>query len=266
MYHPRLSYQNIWLMFRVKAKVVMMTKEEFRDWREGFGLTQGDIAKRFGVTRNTIQNWESGATQMPSTVESACTVWGDRLKKEIADLGPVTLCYADGPMWIDPYGPRRNVASLQMEPYPTNSAALARVRIIWNDPNVYGPFIMEKAGGALWNQVELARVVDGDDKGAPTVRNTITRLANYILENSAAFVRGVKTPTIEEIDASTVAIRATAEALLQLATESETRCVTYPEFESLLKRLHELDSYPTNRQVSDVAHAIHGEEIVDRWR
>jgi hypothetical protein len=106
---------------------------------------------------------------------------------------------------------------MQLEPYPTNSAALARVMMIWGKEDVHGPFIMEKSGGPLWNQVELARVVDGSDNGAPTVCNTIRRLANYILENSTAFVRGVKTPTIEEIEASTAAIRATAEALLQVA-------------------------------------------------
>src|ERR1700733_9317889 len=236
-----------------------MTKEEFRGWREGFGLTQSDIAKRFGVTRNTIQNWESGATALPSTVESACSVWGDRLKKEIAELGPVTLCYADGPMWIDPYGPRRDVASLQMEPYPTNSAALARIRMIWNDPKVHGPFIMMKSADLLWNQVELARVVDGTDKGAPTVRNTINRLANYILENSAAYVRG--DPTLEKVENVEASIRAVGQELLQLAAESEKRCVSYVEFEVMLKRLHGLGSFPTNRHVGDVAHAIQGEEV-----
>jgi hypothetical protein len=241
-----------------------MTKEEFRGWREGFGLTQSDIAKRFGVTRNTIQNWESGATALPSTVESACSVWGDRLKKEIAELGPVTLCYADGPMWIDPYGPRRDVASLQMEPYPTNSAALARIRMIWNDPKVHGPFIMMKSADLLWNQVELARVVDGTDKGAPTVRNTITRLANYILENSAAYVRG--DPTLEKVENVEASIRAVGQELLQLAAESEKRCVSYVEFEVMLKRLHGLGSFPTNRHVGDVAHAIQGEEVAGTWR
>jgi hypothetical protein len=100
----------------------------------------------------------------------------------------------------------------------------------------------------------LARVVDGSDHGAPTVRNTIRRLANYILENSAVFVRGVRMPTVEEIQAKGSEIR------------SDERLVTYEEFEVLLKRLHALGSFPTNRQVSDVAHAIHGEEIVGRWR
>jgi transcriptional regulator with XRE-family HTH domain len=259
-----LQYQIVWHNIVLTAKGLPMTKEEFRKWREGFGLTQGEIAKRFGVTRNTVQNWEGGTTQMPSTIESACAVWGDRLKKEIAELGPVTLCYADGPMWIDPYGPRCKLASLQLEPYPTNSAALARVRKIWHDPNVHGPFITEKAGTFVWNRVELERVVDGSDKGAPTVRNTIRRLADYILENSSAYVRG--DPTQEKVHNIEAAIRGVGEELLQLAAESEKRFVPYVEFEVLLKRLHGLGSFPTNRHVGDVAHAIHGEELVGLWR
>jgi hypothetical protein len=215
-------------------------------------------------SRGAIQNWESGATAMPNTIGDACSVWADRLKKEVAGLGPVTLCYADGPMWVDPYGPRPKLASIELEFYPTNSAALARVRMIWGQPNVHGPFITEKSGGAVWNQVELARVVDGSDKGAPTVRNTIIRLATYILENSSAFVRGVNSPTKKQIEDHTCAIRAVGEQMMQLAAESEARFVSYAEFEVFLSRLHRLGFYPTNRQVSDVAHAIHGEEIVGR--
>ena len=123
---------------------------------------------------------------------------------------------------------------------------------------------MLKSGELLWNQVELLRVVDGSDDGAPTVRNTITRLANYILENSTVFVRGVRTPTLEEIEERKQAITATANQMLELASESEKRFVSYAEFEVPLKKLHELGSYPTNRQVGDVAHAIHGEEITER--
>jgi hypothetical protein len=242
-----------------------MNSVEFRKWRESFGLTQTEIAKRLGVSRSTIQNWESDATALPSTINEACAVWEDRLKKETADIGPVTLCYADGPMWVSAYGSNRRLASLQLEPYPTNAAALARVRMKWGQPDFQGPFITEKSGTFVWNQVELARVVDGSDNGAPTVRNTIRRLANYILENSAVFVRG-PTPTTEQIEAIKAEIHATAEAMLQLATESESRCVTYQEFEVLLKRLHELGSFPTNRHVSNVAHAIQGEEVVGLWQ
>jgi DNA-binding XRE family transcriptional regulator len=243
-----------------------MTPAELKEWRERFGLTQTELGKRFGVARNTIQNYESGATQMPGTITQACAVWEDQFKKEAADLGPVTLCYADGPMWVDPYRPRNRYPMLQQEAYPTNSAALARVRMIWGGSDVHGPFIMERSGNPVWNQVELARVVDGSDKNAPTVRNTIKRLADYILEHSAVFVRGVKLPSAEEVQAKSGEIRATGEALMRLAEESEERHVSYQEFEILLKRLHDLGSYPTNRQVSDVAHAIHGEEIVGLWQ
>jgi DNA-binding XRE family transcriptional regulator len=243
-----------------------MTPTELKEWRERFGLTQTELAKRFGVTRNTIQNYESGATQLPGTMKQACAVWEDQFKKETADLGPVTLCYADGPMWVDAYRPRNRFPMLRQEAYPTNSAALARVRMIWGDNDVHGPFIMERSGNPVWNQVELARVVDGSDNNAPTVRNTIKRLANYILENSAVFVRGVRMPTVEEVQEKTSEIRQTGEALLRLAAESNGRRVFYEEFEVHLGRLHALGSYPTNRQVSDVAHAIHGEEIVGRWQ
>jgi DNA-binding XRE family transcriptional regulator len=243
-----------------------MTPAELKQWREGFGLTQTELARRFGVTRNTIQNYESGATPMPNTMKQACAVWEDQFKKETAELGPVTLCYADGPMWVDPYRPRNRYPMLRQEPYPTNSAAIARVRMIWGDDDVHGPFIMERSGNPVWNQVELARVVDGSDNNAPTVRNTIKRLADYVLENSAVFVRGVRMPTVEEVQEKTSEIRQTGEALLQLAAESDERRVSYQEFEVLLKRLHALGSFPTNRQVSDVAHAIHGEEIVGRWQ
>jgi DNA-binding XRE family transcriptional regulator len=241
-----------------------VTPFEFRQWRERFGLTQSDLAKRLGVTRNTIQNWENGATTLPTAIDQACEVWEDRLKKETAELGPVTLCYADGPMWVSAYGSNRRFASLQLEPYPTNAAALARVRMLWGREDFHGPFVTEKSGGFVWNQVELARVVDGSDKGAPTVRNMLTRLATYILENSAAYVRG--DPTIEKVRDQEAAIRAVGEELLQLAAESEERFVSYPEFEVFLHRLHKLGSYPTNRQVGDVAHAIQGEEVVGRWQ
>lgn len=241
-----------------------MNALEFRRWRESFELTQLDVSKRIGVSRSTIQNWESGTTALPSMIEDVCAIWTDRLKKEQAELGPVTLCYADGPMWVDAFRPRNRLATMQTESYATNSAAIARVRKIFGREDVHGPFIMEKTGGALWNQVELARVVDGSDQGAPTVRNTITRLANYILENPTSYVRG--DPTLKKVQNIEAAIKEVGGELLQLAAEGQNRFVPYTEFEVLLKRLHGLGTYPTNRQVSDVAHAIQGEEVTGLWQ
>jgi hypothetical protein len=221
----------------------------------------------FSVSRNTVQNWESGASALPSTLSMGCEVWNDRLKKQTAELGPVTLFYADGPMFIDPYGPRRGrPAALHQEPYPTNAAALARVRILWNDPDFHGPFIIEKSGEPLWNQVELKNVVTGKDQGAPTTRNTLAKIAKYIEANAEAYAKDARSrPTPQQIEERNNKVRAIAAALMSLSAASETRTVQYEEFEVLLAQLHELGFFPTNRHVGDVAHAIEGERVAGSY-
>jgi hypothetical protein len=190
-------------------------------------------------------------------------VWTDRLKKEIPDLGPVTLIYADAPMFIAPYGPRGRIAQLRQEPYATNAAALARVRILWDRPDFHGPFIIEKDHRPLWNQVELMRVVEGSDRGAPTVRNTIAKVAKYVLANSEASARdGRRMLTRAEAKEHKEKVEAVGRELDKLAEEAEDRTLSYPEFEVLLRKLHKLGFYPLERLVGGVAHAIAGEELV----
>jgi hypothetical protein len=150
---------------------------------------------------------------------------------------------------------------LQQEAYPTNSAALARVRIIWDRAAVHGPFIIEKSGQALWNQVELIRVVDGTDTGAPTVRNTVKKIVTYVRDNPTAFARDQIQPSAAEIEKRALEICGVGDELERLANESEYRPLKYAEFETLLGRLHLLGFYPTNKQVGDVSHAIMGEEL-----
>lgn len=238
-----------------------MTKEEFRKWREKFGLSQGEIATRFNVSRNTIQNWETGATPLPSTIEGACTVWEDRLKKEMPDIGPLTLIYADGPMFVDPYRPRR-MAMLKQEAFPTNAAALARVQRLWGRDDFDGPFIIEKSGAPLWNQVELMRVVDGSDKGAPTLANTIKKVAEYVRTNSHIHARdGARMATTKEQQKDKAMTEAIADELDALVARVPQRTVRYTDFEALLSRLHDLGFFPPNKLVGDVAHAAHGNEL-----
>jgi transcriptional regulator with XRE-family HTH domain len=242
-----------------------MTKKDFRKWREKFGLTQGEVATRFNLSRNTIQNWESGATPLPTTIEGACTVWEDRLKKEMADIGPLTLFYADGPMFIDPYRPRGRLAMLHQEPYPTNAAALARVQYLWGREEFDGPFIIEKSGAPLWNQIELLRVVDGSDKGAPTLANTIRRVSEYVRTNSHLHVRdGARMASDKERQETKRLIDTVADELDALVKKMPEGVVRYSDFEILLSRLHALGFYPTNKLVGDVAHAAHGNELAAR--
>jgi hypothetical protein len=153
-----------------------MKASDFREWRQRVGLTQADAGSKLGVTRGTIQNWESEASPIPHVVESGCRIWEDRLRQIRPELGPVTLIYSDGPMFINPYGPRRRLAMMREEPYPTNAAALARVRELWGRDDFHNPFIIEESGTHLWNAVELARVAAGTDSDAPLWRKvTIAR-------------------------------------------------------------------------------------------
>jgi hypothetical protein len=184
------------------------------------------------------------------------------LKKEMAEIGPVTLIYADAPMFIDPYGPRRRVASLRQEPYPTNAAALARVQHLWGREDFHGPFVIEKSGAPLWNQVELLRVVDGNDKGAPTLFNTITKLAAYVRTNAHLHARtGTRTASLAEQQEGKVLTEEIASKLDELAAQVPKGSVRYAHVEALLSRLHGLGFYPPNRMIGDIAHAAHGNEL-----
>ena len=91
-------------------------------------------------------------------------------------------------MFVDPYGTCRQLAMMQQEPV-TNTAALARVQQLWGREDFHNASIIEKSGKPLWNVVELGRVVDGEDTGAPTLVNLIRGIAQSVRANSAIFAR-----------------------------------------------------------------------------
>jgi DNA-binding transcriptional regulator YiaG len=195
-----------------------MDAKGFKAWRERVGLTQQQIADKLKVTRTTIQNWEGEVTPVPQAVDMSCEIWEARLRQENPDLGPVTLIYSDGPMFVNPYGPRSRPAVMQQEPYPTNTAALARVQQLWGRENFHNAFIIEESGAPLWNVVELGRVVDGDDAGAPTLVNLLRAIAKQVRANSAIFVRsGPKLLDPSEVQKRQRAIEGQADELDRLA-------------------------------------------------
>ncbi len=151
-----------------------MTAAEFRAWRQRNSLTQTGAGEKFGVARGTIQNWENEVNAIPPAVEMSCQILEDRFRQRRPDLGPVTLVYTDNPMFIDPYGPRRPLAMMKQEPYPTNTAAFARVRALWGRDDFHNPFIMEESGEFLWNSAQLARVFSGDDPDAAPLWRKVT--------------------------------------------------------------------------------------------
>jgi len=234
---------------------------EFLAWRERAALTQEKAAERLGVTRTTIQNWEGGQTGIPAVVETACKVWERRLRQENPALGPVTLIYTDRPMWVDPYGPRAPMAMMQQESQPNNATALGRVLDLWDRPDFTSPFIMTEGHDILWNAVELRRVADGQDAGAPTPRrwrsNAIKGIAEYLRKVGLKFpVR--RGPSMLTPEASADWIQQ-SEALIDeldlLASEAMDQDVARSEVASVVDALRELNLFPTNALASDLAQA-----------
>ena len=234
-----------------------MKANEFKAWRERVGLTQQQLADRLKVTRTTIQNWESEATPIPQAVDMSCEVWEARLKQENPDLGPVTLIYSDGPMFVDPYGPRRRLAMMQQEPYPTNTAALARAQQLWGSDDFHNPFIIEKSGKPLWNVVELGSVVDDKDTGAPTLANLLRAIAKSVRANSAIFARGPNPLTPAQAKKRQQAIEDQADELDRIAG-SGLRAIIRDQLlvEGAFAKLIALGTKAPDSLVSNVAQAL----------
>ena len=235
-----------------------MDAKGFRMWREGVGITQQQIADKLGVSRTTIQNWEGAATPIPQAVEMSCKIWEARLKQENPDLGPVTLVYSDGPMFVDPYGPRRRPAMMQQEPYPTNTAALARVQQLWAREDFHNPFIIEESRTPLWNVVELEKVVSGDDKGAPTLVNLLKAIAKTVRADSAIFVRsGPKMLSPSEAKKRQEAIEGQADELDRIAGSGLQAIIRDRlPIEGVFSKLLALGSKAPDSLVSNLAQAL----------
>jgi hypothetical protein len=235
-----------------------MDAKEFRAWRERVGLTQQQFAERLRVTRTTVQNWESGTTPIPRAVDMSCEIWEHRLKQENPNLGPVTLIYSDGPMFVNPYGPRRRPAMMHQEPYPTNTAAIARVQQLWGADNFHNAFIIEESGKPLWNVVELGRVVDGSDTGAPTLPTLLRTIASIVRTNSAHFVRsGPRSPTPSESRKRQQAIEGEADRLARLANAGLGAIISnQQQIERVFTDLLALGTRAPDSLVSNVAQAL----------
>src|SRR3954466_5420928 len=78
-----------------------MEAGEFRRWRKSLRYTQPVAGKKLGVTRATIQNWESAITRVPKMVELAILPL-TRTWKQSPEFGPVNLVYADERIWTEP--------------------------------------------------------------------------------------------------------------------------------------------------------------------
>ena len=246
-----------------------MTGEELRAWRVTTGYSQEDAAKRFfRVSRATLQNWEAGVTAIPYAVEkSARDVWSRRIRQEQAGHtggGPVTLVYSDGPFFRSPYGPQPPGSRLFQEQYAMNAHAIARVCELAQGPNFYNYFIVEPDGMTLWNEAELARVINGTDLEAPTRRNLLRRCADAItaLAESARQNPGIlafggqRMPIGEEKRTKMDRVEDLACKLDALAVAAPSGTVTYHQVEEIAAEMRKLGKHPHSSVVSAVAKAF----------
>jgi hypothetical protein len=135
------------------------------------------------------------------------------------------------------------------------------VKEIWKQPGVHGPFIVDKPGTVLWNHHELSGVVDWTDTDAPTLRNALCRIGNYVMRNSTSRARGPRQMSATSAEDRSKRIQEIGAALMTVAEESEERVVSYSEFRGILDQLQKLGIIPLDRLVHDVAHTIEGKKI-----
>jgi hypothetical protein len=239
-----------------------MDGSEFRQRRERLLLTQADIAARLNVSEATVRNWESEATNVPTAVEMLWGVWEHRFEQETPSLGPVTLIYTDGPMFIDPQGPRRPLAMMQQEAFLTNAGALARVCAMWNRPGFNSPLIMKASGEVLWNAVQLADVFNGTDKGAPTVANMVRSIAHHARTYSTRYVRsGPNLPTQAEVSVRQRKIEDEADKLDALAASDDPTSADSEAVATACSWLRAYGLTPPAHLISGLAQAYHAREL-----
>ena len=120
----------------------------FRKWRKALRYTQPEAGKRLGVNRATIQNWERGFTRVPRMAELACPQL-TRKWKQSPEFGPVSLIYAEEPMWSMSDDPTRPFF-VQCERYPNNEFAIRQSLRLSESPNFASPFIVDDQGEIVW--------------------------------------------------------------------------------------------------------------------
>lgn len=59
-----------------------MTAQSLKDWRKRLGLSQTKAAEELGCGRRSLQQWESGANQIPKYIALACAAVSRGIKPQ----------------------------------------------------------------------------------------------------------------------------------------------------------------------------------------
>lgn len=130
-----------------------MDSVDFLKWRKTLRYTQPEAGEKLGVDRSTIQNWERGFTRVPRIVELACQQI-TRKWKQCPEFGPVSLVYADEPIWAMPHDSTRGLF-VQCELYPNNEVAIRQGLRLSGRTDFVSPFIIDQEGEIIWTTPDL---------------------------------------------------------------------------------------------------------------
>jgi hypothetical protein len=131
---------------------------DFKNWRKKLGYTQAKAGEKLGLSRAAVQYWEAELRPVPLAVELACRELLLRWKQR-PEFGPVTLLYADDPIWQEA-SPPCGVLLLQCERHSNNESAIKRAVWLRETMTLVTPRIVEDDGNVVWSGPELLRECD----------------------------------------------------------------------------------------------------------
>ncbi|RBY85901.1 helix-turn-helix transcriptional regulator [Blastococcus sp. TF02A-26] len=226
-----------------------------RDWRAVHGLTHGDLARRLGVARTTVRNWELGRRPQPLQLAALARLfgWDDLTARAVAGEDRVRTERTSGGRHASPLCRARLAAGLTMtqvanrvgvtpasvsrwengcrRPSPEHRPALARVLRVapeqldglledtpagrWDGAALPGLGALRRAAG--WTQREFALAVGIGSTTAHRWENGRTRVPEDRLERVAEAL-GLTPAELLERGATPVARADSIPALARLRT------------------------------------------------
>ena len=130
----------------------------FKKWRRELGYTQLEAGEKLGLSRGTIQYWESEIRPVPLAVELACQELL-RLWKRRPQFGPVTLLYADDPISLETSASVGSIL-VRSERHPDNENALKSAARPRETRTLFIALIVGDDGNVVWSGPELLREID----------------------------------------------------------------------------------------------------------
>jgi hypothetical protein len=78
----------------------------------------------------------------------------ERRKRQAHEYGPVSLYYADGPLW----GSSDKQVVVERETFASNAEALKRLSALFGSSEIFNPFITDPTDETIWTEHELRSV------------------------------------------------------------------------------------------------------------